>query len=126
MKAKILNVVSLLFGLLFANSGLNKFFNYIPVPEGLPEEIVKDNAALMEIAWLLPLIGFIEILAGILVIIPRTRALGALIVFPVMVGILLTHLTTAPEGLPMAVVLWGILIWILIENKKKLLPIIGE
>lgn len=113
-----------LFGLLLINSGLNKFLNYMPAPEGLPNELVKDNAALMEIAWLLPLIGIAEMLGGMLILIPRTRALGTLIVFPVMVGVLLTHMFVAPEGLPIVIVIWLLLIWIIFDNRYKYLPLI--
>jgi len=37
MKKKILFVLSLLFGLMFINSGLNKFFNYLPSPKTCPK-----------------------------------------------------------------------------------------
>lgn len=113
-----------LLGLLLINGGLNKFLNYMPVPEGLPDELVKDNAALMEISWLIPLIGFAEVLGGLLILIPRTRALGALIIFPVMAGILLTHIFVEPGGLAIAIVIWAILLWIIYDNLHKLLPII--
>lgn len=119
MKTKILNVVSVLFGLLLVNGGLSKFFNYMPVPEGLPDALVKDNEAFMEISWLMPLVAVAELVGGILIMIPKLRALGALIVFPVMVGVLLVHVTVAPEGLPIALVIWAILGWILIDNRKK-------
>lgn len=119
MKNKIFNGFSILFGLLFLNSGLNKFLNYMPVPDNLPEPLVKDNEAILEIVWLMPLIGFAETLGGLLILFPKTRALGALVVFPVMVGILLTHIFVAPSGLPMALVIWAILIWIVYENKHK-------
>lgn len=124
MKRKILNVLSVLVGLMLLNAGLNKFFNYIPVPEGLPEAVVRDNAAFAEISWLMPLIGFAEVLGGLLILFPKTRALGILVVFPVMVGVLLTHIFTAPEGLPMALVIWAVLIWIIYENRERYLPII--
>jgi hypothetical protein len=52
MKNKILTVLSVLLALLFLNAGFNKFFNYLPVPEGLPDDLMRDNAALMEISWL--------------------------------------------------------------------------
>jgi putative oxidoreductase len=96
MKQKIMFVLSLLTGLMLINAGLNKFLNYIPVPEDLPENMKRINDAFMEIGWLLPLIGAAEILGGILFIIPKTRALGALVIFPVMVGILLTHIIIMP------------------------------
>jgi uncharacterized membrane protein YphA (DoxX/SURF4 family) len=124
MKQKFFNGISLLSGLLLINGGLDKFFHYMPVPEGLPEPLVKDTEALMEIAWLMPLVGLAELVGGILILFSKTRALGALIVFPVMVGVLLVHLTVAPEGLPIAIVIWAILGWIIYENRQKYLPII--
>jgi putative oxidoreductase len=119
MKTKILNIFSALFGILLINGGLNKFLNYMPVPEDLPEALLKDNEAFMEIAWLMPLVGFAEIVGGILILFPKTRALGALVIFPVMVGVLLTHAFVAPSGLPIALVIWAILIWVIYENREK-------
>lgn len=124
MKTKILFVLCLLFGLMFINAGLNKFFFYMPMPENPPAEGMKDFAAMMEISWLLPLIAVAEIIGGLLVIIPRTRALGALIIFPIMVGILLTHLFVDTSNVAVALVLAGILGWMMYENKERYLPII--
>lgn len=105
-----------LFGLALINSGLSKFFNYMPVPENLPEELVKDSAAMIEISWLMPLIAVTELLGGLLILIPRTRPLGILVIFPILVGILLTHLTVAPQGLPMVILLWLILFWMIADS----------
>ncbi|ODS91306.1 MAG: DoxX family protein [Chryseobacterium sp. SCN 40-13] len=115
-----------LFGLMMLNGGLDKFLHYMPMPEKVPEGMAKDGAAFAEIAWLMPLVGFAEVLGGLLILIPRTRALGALVIFPLMVGILLTHITVAPEGLPIALVLWAILLWIIIDNRHKYLPVINK
>jgi uncharacterized membrane protein YphA (DoxX/SURF4 family) len=123
MKKKILFVVSLLFGLMFINAGLNKFFNYMPVPKDMPKDAMAMFGALMQIKWLMPLTGIAEIVGGILVIIPRYRALGAIIIFPVMVGILLTALSLA-SGLAMVLILFVVLVWIIIENWGKYLPMI--
>jgi len=125
MKNKVLNVVSALFGLLLLNGGLNKFLNYMPVPADLPQELIKDSMAIMEISWLMPLVGFAEIVGGMMILFPKTRALGALIVFPVMVGVLLTHITVAPEGMPIAIVIWIILSWIIWETRKKYLSLLN-
>lgn len=119
MKNKIFNIVSVIFSLLLINGGLNKFLNYMPAPEDLPAELLNDNIALMEIEWLIPLVGIAEILGGILIVLSKTRALGALVIFPVMVGVLLTHIFVAPSGLPIALVIWTILIWIIYENREK-------
>ena len=118
MKNKILFIACLLFGLMFINAGLNKFLNYMPVPKDMPPNAMAMFGAIMQIKWLMPLIGIAEIVGGILVIIPRFRALGAVIIFPVMVGILLTVISLS-SGLPMVLVLWAVLIWILFENREK-------
>ncbi len=125
MKRKILFAINLLFGLMFINAGLNKFFNYMPVPDDLPEDLMRSMTAFMEIGWLIPLIAVAEIIGGVLFITNKYRALGALVISPVMVGILLTHIATAPSGLPMALALFVVLIWAMVENRKKYLPIIS-
>ena len=126
IKSKILFVVSLLFGLFFINAGLNKFFNYMPMPKDIPEKMMKAFAAFMEIGWLMPLVGIAEIIGGLLIIIPRTRALGALVVFPVMVGIFLTNIVQDKSGLPIALAFGAILAWIMYENRAKYFPLISK
>ncbi|MBI2280829.1 MAG: DoxX family protein [Bacteroidetes bacterium] len=124
MKNKILFIICLLFGLMFINAGLNKFLNYIPVPDDMPEAMVKLTEALMSISWLMPLVAVVEIVGGILFIIPKFRALGAIIIFPIVVGIVLTHTINEPSGLPMALVLLLINLWVFFENREKYLPMI--
>ncbi len=124
MKNKILFGVSILFGLMFVNSGLNKFFNYLPMPEDQPESMMKLITAFMQISWLMPLVAVVEIVGGLLFITRKYRALGAIIIFPVMIGILLTHIINAPSGLPIAIVLLAINLWVIIENREKYLPMI--
>jgi putative oxidoreductase len=125
MKKKILLGVSILFGLIFINSGLNKFFNYMPMPKDIPENMMKVMTAFMEIGWLMPLIAIAEIAGGLLFITNKYRALGAIIIFPVIIGILLTHILIAPSGLPIALTLLAIEIWVIIENREKYLPMIN-
>jgi putative oxidoreductase len=124
MKTKILFGLSLLFGLVFINSGLNKFFNYMPMPKDMPENMMSTMTAFMTIGWLMPLIGVAEIVGGVLFISYKFRALGAIIIFPVLAGILLTHIIIAPSGLPIALLLLGIELWVIIENREKYLPMI--
>lgn len=124
MKKILQNIVSLLAGLMFINAGLNKLFHYIPIPDDLPDQLVSMNAAMAEIEWLLPLVAVAEIIGGVLFITNRFRALGAIILLPVMVGILLIHFTAAPSGLPVAVVIFLILLWGMLENRDKYLYLV--
>jgi putative oxidoreductase len=117
-------IVCLLFGLLFINAGLDKFFHYMPMPE-LNEQLLKLYGAFGTITWLMPLVAVIEILGGLLFIFPKTRALGALVILPVTVGILVHNATFMPSGLVMAGALFLINIWIIAENRAKYRPMIG-
>lgn len=109
---------------MFINAGLNKFLNYIPVPDDLPEKMVKLMHAITEFGWLLPLIATVEIIGGLLFIIPKTRALGAIVILPVMVGVLLTNTLSDSSGLILALVLLLINLWIIFENRVKYSSII--
>ena len=124
MKLKLFHLLSGILSLLLLFSGFNKLFQFVPVPPNLPVELVKDNVALEEIAWLMPLVAIVEITSAVLILFPRLRALGALEIFPIMVGVLLTHLTVAPEGLIMVLALWAILLWIIWENRERYMGLI--
>jgi putative oxidoreductase len=124
MKKKILLVLGILFGLMFINSGLNKFFNYMPMPAEMPTGLVNLMSAFMQIGWLLPLVAVVEITGGTLFIFAKTRALGAIVILPIMVGILLTHAINAPSGLPLVLILFAIELWVIFENREKYMPMI--
>lgn len=113
-------IICLLFGLMFINAGLDKFFHYNPMPE-LSEEQIKVYAAFGTIGWLMPLVGVVEVIGGLLCIFSRTRALGAIVILPVMVGIVLHNVYRDPSsvGIAISAVLMLINIWIIIDNKEK-------
>jgi len=111
-------IFSLLFGLMFINAGLSKFFNYMPMPELTPEQM-EIFAAMEKLKWITPLAGLVEIIGGLLFIFPRTRALGAIVILPVMVGIVVHNYTFEPSGLAIAIPLLLINIWMIIDNRAK-------
>ena len=126
MKSKILFVLCLLAGLMFINAGLDKFFHYMPMPKDMPEKMVKVGAAFMEIGWLLPLVGAIEVIGGLLLIFKRTRALGAIVILPVLTGIIISNICLSPSALPIALVLFAIILWVIIDNWEKYLPMVSS
>src|SRR5580698_329974 len=126
MKNKILFVLCLLAGLMFINAGLNKFFNYMPMPKDMPDKMVKAGMAFAEIGWLMPLVGAFEVIGGLLLIIPKTRALGAIVLVPILTGILLANISMAPSGLPIVFALIAVLAWVIIENRAKYLPMVQK
>jgi len=111
-------VLCVLFGLMFINAGLDKYLHYMPMPP-MEGEILKVNEAIMQLKWLLPLVGFIEVVGGLLFILPKTRALGAIVILPVMVGVILHNATFMPSGLTIAGVMFLINLWVIIDNRNK-------
>ncbi len=123
MKNKILTGLFILFGLMMVNSGLNKFFNYMPMPE-MSEEMMQIMGGFMTIKWIFPLVAIVEIIGGILIAIPKTRALGAIIILPVMVGIFVHHLVLDMSAIGIVLVLFAINIWAIVDNWNKYKPMI--
>ncbi len=117
-------ILCVLFGLMFINAGLDKFLHYMPMPE-MPEELMKVNEAFGTIVWLMPLIGFVELLGGLLFIFPKTRALGAIVILPINIGIILHNAAFMPEGLAIAGPLFLINLWIIADNWPKYKPILS-
>lgn len=127
MKAKriILNVICVLFGLLFINGGIQKLVNFTPNPGGtLPPAMEEFNRALQTIGWLVPLIGIGELVGGILLIIPQFRALAVIVIAPIMLGVLMSNIFTYSAALPIVLAIWGLLLWLIFENKRKFLPLL--
>lgn len=118
MKNKIYNITCILFGIMMIIFGANKFFNFIPVPEMSTEQKEVFNAFL-KIGWLMPLVAIIEIVGGILFLFSRKRALAALMMLPIIVGILAHHVHHDPSSIGIAVFFAGIELWVLLENRKK-------
>jgi putative oxidoreductase len=111
-------ILCVLFGLMFINAGSDKFLHYMPIPP-MEGEMLKVGEAFMRIKWLMPLVGAIEVIGGLLFMLPKTRALGAIVILPIMVGVILHNAIYMPSGLGIAGVMFLINLWVIIDNRKK-------
>tara|TARA_Y100000385_G_C12969041_1_gene583186 strand:+ start:462 stop:854 length:393 start_codon:yes stop_codon:yes gene_type:complete len=118
MKNKIFTGARIFFGFMMVNSGLNKFLNYMPIPE-MSESAEALMGALDAGIYVLPLVAIVELLAGGLIITKKYNALGAVLMMPVTVNIFLIHTVLNPPGTILSLVLLLINIWILFQNKPK-------
>ena len=104
--------------------GANKFFNFIPIPELTPEQM-EIFGAFGKLKWLMPLVGAAEIVGGALLAYPKLRALGAIVLLPITVGIFLHNLPRSPRDLPMVLIFLAINIWAIWENRSKYMPMVA-
>jgi len=118
MKNKIFMAFRMLFGLMMANSGLNKFLNYMPIPE-MTESAEALMVALGASIYIFPLVAIVELLAGVLIVTKKYNAIGAILMMPVTINIFLIHTVLNPSGIIFSFVLLLINLWVLVENKLK-------
>jgi uncharacterized membrane protein YphA (DoxX/SURF4 family) len=113
------NIVCVLFGLLFMNAGLDKILHYMPIPP-MDMDMQKVFEAFGTIKWLLPLVGVIEIIGGLLFLLPKTRTVGALVILPILIGIFTHNMVFySQQGLMIWAVLFIIWLWVVFENWRK-------
>jgi putative oxidoreductase len=123
MKSKTLTVVAVLMGLGMIVFGANKLIPFMPTPE-LSAEMMAIFSAFGTIKWLMPLVGIAEIFGGILIAIPKTRALGAIILFPIVVGFVVHHLVHDPAGIAPGAIFAFINCWVIVDSKHQYMPMI--
>jgi len=110
---KVVTIIArVLLGLMFVVFGSNIFFHFIPVPP-LPATPAGDfSKALMQSNYMY-VIGLLQVIGGLLILIGRFVPLGLTLLGPVIVNILLFHVFLDPKGLPMALVVSALALFLL-------------
>jgi len=112
---KIIVVIArLLLGLVFVVFGSNIFLHFIPMPE-MPPGPMRDFNTVMGATHYIHMVGFFQVLGGLLLLINRYVPLALTILAAIIVNILTTHLLVMHGGLfpvPILVVLlWLLVFW---------------
>lgn len=105
-------VARIILGLIFFVFGLNGFLNFIPVPEELPENMVTFMNGMMVTGYFLPLVKGTEVVCGLLLLTGVFVPLALVVLAPVILNIFLVHAFMAPDGLPMALVIGGLEVYL--------------
>ena len=92
-----------LLGLIFVVFGSNMFFHFIPMPPP-PEGPAREFMTALFLSHYLYVVGALQVVGGVLLFTGRWTPLGLALVGPVIVNILCFHVLMAPAGLPMAIV----------------------
>ncbi len=122
---KVLNILAIIAGIAMVLFGANKFGNFIPMPPPTPEQQAMFGA-FMSLKWILPLAGVGEILGGAALAWPKTRALGAVMLFPITLGIIINAIVLDNSALPMSAVFFIINLWVIYDNRSRYMHMINE
>ena len=98
MNSKVTMVLRIILGLILIIFGANKFAGFMPMPE-LPEAAGNFMTALVVVGYMLPLIGVIELIVGLLLVFNKWVPFVLLLLAPISVNIILFHLALAPAGI---------------------------
>lgn len=103
MNSKLTMVFRILLGLILLVFGLNKFFQFMPMPpmEGAPAEFM---GALGKTGYMFPLIASTEIIAGVLLVLNKWKGLALLFAAIISVNTIAFHLVLFPAGIVFAAV----------------------
>ena len=101
---KILTIIArILLGLVFVVFGSNAFLHFLPMPP-LPQGVTGEYLHAFFASGYVYVIGGFQVIGGLLLLIGRFVPLGLTILAAIIVNIWAFHLLMAPEGLPPAVV----------------------
>ncbi len=113
-------VASILLGLLFVMSAITVLFNLAPMPELPKDTPISHFMAAFGPTGYMKFVKVIELLGGILLVIPKTRNLGLLCLGPIILNILAFHHFVAGDGIlqPMLIVISLLAVYLVWADRK--------
>lgn len=121
---KVANIiVRSLLGLLFVVFGSNMFLHFIPMPPP-PEGPARDFSTALFVSHYLYVVGALQVIGGLLLLSGRWVPLGLTILGPVIFNILCFHAFMAPSGLPLAIVVSVLALFLLWYHREHFAGIV--
>jgi len=105
-------IARILLGLIFVVFGSNIFLHFIPMPPPSPG-LLGDFSKALFVSHYLHIVAMFQIIGGLLLLIGRFVPLGLVLLAPIIVNIDLVHILMDPSGLPMAVVISLLLVFLI-------------
>jgi uncharacterized membrane protein YphA (DoxX/SURF4 family) len=112
-----------LLGLIFVVFGSNMFLHFIPMPPP-PDGPARDFMTALFVSHYLYVVGALQVAGGVLLLTGRRVALGLTLLGPVIVNILCFHALMAPAGLPMAMVVSVLALFVLWRCRESFAGIV--
>ena len=118
-------IARILLGLIFTVFGLNGFLHFLPMPpmSGPPADFF---GALFKTGYMLNLIFGAQVIGGVLVLAGVFVPLGLVILAPVIVNIFFFHLHLDPSGLPLALIVVILELFMAWSYRDKFAPLFSS
>jgi putative oxidoreductase len=105
-------IARILLGFVFFASGIAGLLNLAPPPADLPDNMKTFMAGMTASIYFLPLLKVTETVCGLLLLIGMYVPLALIVLAPVILNIFLVHVFMAPSGVPLAVVLGALEVYL--------------
>jgi len=116
----------ILMGLIFAITGLNGFLNFLPSPKvPMPERAAAFIGALMQAGYFMRLVMGTQLIVGILLLLNRFVPLALTLIAPIIVGIITFHIFLLPSGLPLALAVMVLEIYLACAYRNAFRPMLA-
>ena len=101
--SKLTTIARIVLGLIFVVFGLNGFFHFLPMPpmHGRPEQFFLG---LYATGYFIPFLFGVQVVGGALLLTGAYVSLGVVILAPIIANIFLFHFFIDRSGLPLAIV----------------------
>jgi len=114
-----------LLGLILLTFGSNMFLHFIPIPP-LPEGPAREFMTALFVSHYLYVVGALQVLGGLILLSGRLVPLGLALLAPVVVNIFCFHALMAPAGLPMAVMVSVLALFLVWRYRKNFIGLLFE
>jgi uncharacterized membrane protein YphA (DoxX/SURF4 family) len=121
--SKLSTVARVIMGALLLFSGLNAFFQFVPMPP-MPPAAGAFAGALAAAGYFFPMLKGIEIVLGALLISGRFVPLALTIAAPILVNVVAFHAFLAPQGLAVPILLLGAELYLAWTHRAAFAPLL--
>jgi uncharacterized membrane protein YphA (DoxX/SURF4 family) len=118
------HIARVLLGLLFMLFGLNGFFNFIPAPKDLPQDIMTVSMGLMKGGYM-TVVSADEIIVAVLLLTNRFVPLALTLLAPILVGILTFHIALQPATIVPGVIATLLELYLAWSYRKVFCPMLA-
>jgi uncharacterized membrane protein YphA (DoxX/SURF4 family) len=117
---KIEIIVRMVLGIVLVVFGLDKFLAFVPHSHVMTDELIAAYQGLLANKFILPTVGVVELIAGVLLIWGRYIILALMALAPIVFGILAFHFAVDLHGILPGIGVTALYIYLVIYRRKVL------
>lgn len=118
-------IARVLLGLVFFASAITYYFNLVPQPKDLPEKMLTFMAGMVATGYMLPTVKALELICGGLLLVNRFVPLALTLLAPIIVNIFALNAFLAPTGLPIAIVIGALEVYLAWAYRSAFRPMLA-